>query len=296
MINERSVYQTEKWARFQESLGFETRFLGSGETRILVIIKRLPLGKCFFELPRVRLTEKIWEQVAQLAKKEKAIFARIAFDQGEIAEFITKYKLDPVHRFPELTLMLDLAKSEEELLAAMSQQGRRHLRKAQKSELEVVESRDAGDFYGIIKETTSRQGFSGHNQSYYQKLLDHLEEKAKLLVVKKGQQILAGAIYTYAQNTCTYLYGASSSQERKLQAPTLMQWQAILDAKKRGFERFDFFGIAPKDAKNHPWFGVSQFKRKFGGLEVAYAPTIEVPFSQSWYLFFNWAQKLRGKR
>ncbi|MFH2104837.1 MAG: peptidoglycan bridge formation glycyltransferase FemA/FemB family protein, partial [Parcubacteria group bacterium] len=79
-----------------------------------------------------------------------------------------------------------------------------------------------------------------------------------------------------------------------LMAPHLLQWEAIKEAKKRDLQYYDFGGIAPADAnKNHPWSGITRFKRGFGGEEQNWVGALELAYRPGWYWGYNF---LRGRR
>lgn len=283
-----SLWQSEKWKNFQKSLGFEVISVEKNNQQALVICKKLPFRKSFLEIQRANISKDLWQEIKKIAKEKKAIFCRISPNSQVLPDFLQKdAKVTKAHRFPELTSIIDLSKSEEEIFANMSQTGRRHIRIAEKSQVKIIESNDILSFTKILKETTSRQGFSGHSENYYKKLLDSFGSDAFLLLAKLGDKVISGGIFVYCKDICTYYYGASSNENRETQAPTILQWHAILKAKKAGKKYFDFLGIAPIDAKNHPWLGVSQFKRKFGGIEAEYNPEIEIPFSIFWHYLFR---------
>ena len=43
----------------------------------------------------------------------------------------------------------------------------------------------------------------------------------------------------------------------------LLQWEIIKDAKKRGCDTYNFWGISSPDNNLHPWYGTYLFKKKF---------------------------------
>jgi lipid II:glycine glycyltransferase (peptidoglycan interpeptide bridge formation enzyme) len=68
----------------------------------------------------------------------------------------------------------------------------------------------------------------------------------------------------------------------------------IFDAKARGKQHFDYYGVAPPHApKTHKWAGFSQFKRSFGGREVEYAGTWEIPIKLARYQAYRLFIKLQ---
>jgi len=80
----------------------------------------------------------------------------------------------------------------------------------------------------------------------------------------KGE-VLSSAIVVYWQNKAFYHHGAS---DLKFDVPISypVQWEAIKEAKERGCETYNFWGVAPEDASDdHPWAGLTLFKTGFGG-------------------------------
>jgi len=278
-------HQSAIWQKLQESLGIHTVRIDN----VLVLIKKLPFNKCFLEVQRGEFSFETWKKIIEYSKSLNAIFCRLSLNTEKPYSFLGKYIKTNAHRFPEMSLIVEL-KSDEELLSDMNQSGRRHLRKAQKEGIVVEESCNVDDFFNLLEETASRDGFSGHNKDFYQKLLN---AGAFLMIARDNEQVLSAGIFAYSGKNCIYLYGVSSSKNRKSQAPTILQWKTMQKAREDFIQYYDFFGIAPKDYKNHPWQGVSQFKRKFGGKEILYYPEIEVPFSKFWYNTYRIARKFK---
>jgi lipid II:glycine glycyltransferase (peptidoglycan interpeptide bridge formation enzyme) len=107
---------------------------------------------------------------------------------------------------------------------------------------------------------------------------------AKLYLAEHEGKIIAGIIVTFFGDTATYYYGASSYEHRQIMAPYLLQWHAILEAKKDGCLIYDFLGISGggKSAWDKRLSGVTEFKQKFGGEAVHYAKTAEFTFRPFW--------------
>lgn len=190
---------------------------------------------------------------------------------------------------PKSTLVLDLNLGSEALLAQMKPKGRYNIRVAQKKGVRVhgwsmtdegwqamteaapvLERSEAVDIYTrLSRETTSRDGFSGHNAAYFDAFLTTMAGHSFLLLAEVEGHWIAGGIFTLLQGVCTYYYGASSNAHREKMAPYLVQWAAIEHALAEGCHTYDFLGIATPGS-THPsdlaLSGVTDFKGKFGGI------------------------------
>jgi len=89
-------------------------------------------------------------------------------------------------------------------------------------------------------------------------------------------------------DTVTYLYGASSSQERQRMAPYALQWGAIQAAKQEGYAYYDLWGCNPTLRSNSyfkkSWEGISRFKQGWGGELVELMGTWDLPTYRLPYL------------
>ena len=72
-------------------------------------------------------------------------------------------------------------------------------------------------------------------------------------------------------------------------APYLSQWEQIKEAKKQGFQIYDFWGI---DEIN--WPGVTRFKNGFGGKEIEYIGAYDYVFQPWWYVVYKGTKKILG--
>jgi lipid II:glycine glycyltransferase (peptidoglycan interpeptide bridge formation enzyme) len=74
----------------------------------------------------------------------------------------------------------------------------------------------------------------------------------------------------YTNNSAFYHHGASIRKYSNITASELLQWIAIKEAKQNGLSYYNFWGIVREKEKNHPWAGLSKFKKGFGGFEEEY--------------------------
>jgi len=121
-----------------------------------------------------------------------------------------------------------------------------------------------------------------------------MSENAQLLTAEYQGSIIAGGIFVYLDECGIYYYGASDNEYRNLMAPYLIQWEAIKEAKKRGCKTYDFLGVAPENAKNHPWAGVTEFKKKFGGQIIDYPTAKEMVLRPFWYNVYRLYKFIKG--
>jgi len=281
------IEQTKNWAEFRKSAKGEDFYEIDGT---FIQKMSLPFGKCWLYVNRGPIIN-----LDKLAKRENAVFARFEhpYQKSENHKFEKNLKNAHAHYQPETTLVIDLTKSNEEILAQMKPKGRYNIKLAQKKEVQIREEPKADEFYELLQETTSRDKFHGHNKDFYQKMIDMVDD-AKLYIAEYQGEPIAGLIATFYKDTATYYYGASSNKHRNVMAPYLLQWHAICEAKSKGCNYYDFLGIAPEGAKNHPWQGVTAFKRKFGGEVVEYANYKERIYQPFWYWVMRIIKKLRG--
>jgi lipid II:glycine glycyltransferase (peptidoglycan interpeptide bridge formation enzyme) len=215
------------------------------------------------------------------------------------------------HVAPDCTSVVDLTLTEDELLAAMRQKTRYNIRLAERHGVTVSEAEyenahllkhDVEVFWKMLSATAERDVFSTHDRHYYGKMVDALKPRrqpARLSVrlvfaMHEGEAAAAGIFAEYG-DTVTYLHGASFGHKRAVMAPFLLHWEVMKEAKRRGFAKYDFWGVAPTDDGDHPWAGITRFKTGFGGERVAYLGTWEMPRSQWAYRLYRAARAIRGR-
>ncbi|HDS11588.1 MAG TPA: peptidoglycan bridge formation glycyltransferase FemA/FemB family protein [Candidatus Wirthbacteria bacterium] len=208
----------------------------------------------------------------------------------------------PMHLHAERSWVLDLSPTEDDLLKNMRKNTRYYVNRAPKDGVSVRISQDLADvdiLYDLQQETVSRQHFVAFSRQYFQELFKAFRpaDQVAMFVADYQGKPLAAAMINYYGDMAVYHYAASSSENRKIPGAYAILWEAIKEAKRRGCKYFNFWGVVGEDEKNHPWHGLSQFKRGFGGQEVWYLHAQDYPLNWKYPLirwFEAWRKKRRG--
>ena len=279
--------QSWEWGEFQRRLGRKFWRLEIEGDYFLVIKMPLPLGRSYLYIPRtgIELTASKLKVLRELSAEEKCIFIRIE----PVVQDLTLLGFEKVRQVqPTKTLMLDLNLSEEELLAQMHQKTRYNIRLAAKKGANLtLGNQDYFDrFYDLLVGTYRRKNKGLHSRDYYQKLFD--DHLAKLFFAELDGKVLCANMMVFYGDTVTYLHGGSSSDDKNIMAPHFLQWEQIKQAKVQGYKYYDFWGI-----DEIKWPGVTRFKKGFGGFEIDYRGTWELPIIKNWYKIYKLIKKVK---
>lgn len=296
--NNGSFLQSWQWGEFQELLDRKIWRIETNNLKGLVVGHNLPFKKNYLYCPRGPIGDGDFkyflEEVHEIAKQEKSIFFKIELGENNFNYNILKdfnFIKSSKQIQPIKTTILDLSKSEEELLNRMHQKTRYNIRLAQKKNVIIkeVDSSKLDIFLKLSEETAKRDRFNLHPKEYYRKMVKVLEKEGliKIFLAQYNNTVIAANLVCFFGKTAIYLHGASDYNHRNLMAPYLLQWQTILEAKKKGFMHYDFWGINEKK-----WPGVTRFKKGFNGQEVSYPGAFDLIFSKIWYKSYNLAQKI----
>lgn len=233
---------------------------------------------------------KLWKAVVSFltseAKKRNVWFVRmnpVVADSPHMQKLVTLVGGRPaaIHRMDgEQCWVLDLTVPEETLLAGMRKSSRYEIRRADKVGVTIYSTSDPvhiEDFMTLYGHTSSRHGFVPHLGIREEFEIFAKRKQAMLYLGKHDNTIISGAIILYYGHQAIYHHGASVPSQYPVSHA--VQWEAIKEAKKRGMNVYNFWGIAPDDSPKHPWRGITVFKKGFGGSEVNYIHAIDIPVS-----------------
>lgn len=206
----------------------------------------------------------------------------------------------PTPLFPAWTQTIDLAKSEDELLAKMKPKTRYNIKLAQKKGVTVKEMTTDGGFEIFIKlyfETCKRQHYAGHNYDYHKTLFTELNNNISHILVAYYNETPIAAYHLFKFNDVLYYpYGGSSDQYREVMGANLLMWEAMKFGKANGCTSFDLWGsLSPEYDSNNIWSGFTRFKEGFGTQFVETVGSYDLVVNNLLYSPLILAQKIREK-
>ena len=306
--------QSPAWEKYEQLEGHQTFRLEEKDFSALAILHSTPLGNYLYcpygpTLKTAKNPENTLkialDSLSTLAHEQNAFFVRIepTFPlSASTAKSLHLYKshdLDPAH-----TWVIDLTQPREDILKQMRASSVQYWRSSAKKGLQIRQTKDPEE----ISILTSLLQAVGEKDNFQPQTESHLKNQLKsgfatLYIAEFTPEnptdseisdteapakipLAASLVYDDA-TTRFYAHAATSNEYRKINAGIVILIQMILDAKDHGASTFDFWGITTSEDPKHPWYGFTKFKKSFGGHQVNYGGTWDLPLSPIKYHFYQ---------
>ena len=285
------VEQSPEWARYDDVLP------GREHWRYLVVDDGdTPMAAISLTSFAGRFLEQLWAKHGPIWLDEDRSPARERALRDALSSYIRSerpnaavLRLHTVHPgedlvdpliaiFYDRTIVLDLTKDEDQLLAEMSQSGRRNIRKAMKNDelvftddTAISEQEFTDVIYPIFEETGRRGDFVLRPPAFYYEMLRQLgPDVCRLYTVRHQGRVVSWALVTVYDGEVDYYFAASSAEARKLLAAYLMAWGTMRTTKAEGATYFDFLGCG---SDRSPYLDtLNEFKLAFAKKGMIDAP------------------------
>lgn len=331
--------QSWEWGEFREQTGIKVIRRGILKDKKItegyqMTLHKIPHTKFNIGyLPKSYLpTKKLIEDLFEIGKKYNCIFIQlepnVEIENSNTRNIINESKLKIVKSFHPLftknTLILNLKKTEEELLKNFHHKTRYNIKIAEKHNIYIKEENNQKAFeiyWKIMEETTKRQKFYAHTKKYHQLMFKILSTKNKInknllqahlfigyydntndLQLNNNPPIINGSehiplvawvLFTF-KNTLYYPYGSSSSLYKNLMASNLMMWEAIKFGKKLNLSLFDMWGsLGENPNPNDSWYGFHKFKLGYNPKLVEFMESYDLVINKHLYQIYKLLDKLR---
>ena len=268
-----SFLQSFEWGEFQQKSGKEvTRVCVQEDGRILLAAQimryNLPPGKNYIYIPYGPVISKNTNNspelidflVSELRQSniigKGTIFLKVEPDEIFVPDLAAAgFKKSDKDVQARETLIADISKPEEELLARMKQKTRYNINLARRHGVEIIsiddEKKAKETFLSLLFETAKRNNFRTHPEKYYIEMMEmFLNNRAageifseRLFFARYQGKITAAALIGFFGGRATYLHGGSSDEYKNIMAPYLLHWEIMRVAKRLGCSEYDFLGI-----------------------------------------------------
>lgn len=267
---------------------------GSDPIAVGVLAKRVPLLGEWWHLPAGPAGEnadavlEAARAVADLARERGAFLLKIEprLDPDARDAIHAAGYLDAVRIVPNpSTVIVDVSGTEEEVFARIGKKARNSVNRARRDGIEVsrVPSTDenCAALFGLLRETAEGR-FVLRPASYYRAYWQGFEQdgSGQMFLAHRDGELIAGAYAMGLGAKTTYKDGASVRAKTAYGASHALQWEVIRWAVERGAATHDLCGAPPSDRaddRDHPLFGVGQFKRSFAPEITDYAGAFDLP-------------------
>jgi len=304
-LNPNTFLHSWEWGQVQQADGENVRYLGIYENDqqvgacLLLTINAsrgrhlfIPHGPIFINTDRHhQYLPEIIDYARNLAKEINAVALRISPLLEATQENVEVFKQNgfrdsPMHVHAELTWVLDINKDEQQILDGMRKTTRHAIKKSQETgvEIEITTEPAALDrFMPLYSQTKQRHEFVPYSRELLESQLKEFGTNAYFVFAKHEDKDIAAGIFFQFGSTVFYYHGASLKTSSKISPAQLLQWESIKEAKRRGASLYNFWGIAPDDQPNHPFAGITIFKKGFGGRAINYMHAQDLPLSPMYW-------------
>lgn len=292
LIFMKDIRQSQVFAGYMQDLGWEIMKID----KFIIYLRRFPIIGYFAKIPRPNLPID-QNKILEFKNSRKIFRLKISPFIGDTDKNYQRYRKQFLHNGfkienfpfnPTTNYLIDLTQTKKNIFNNFTESKRRAVRRAIKNGIYIKETPDLESFIEIRKKQYSFVGFLVKSEMI--KLWKNLHpQNASLLLAyptiqnQKSSQIqatasicygkpVAGILLLFYDRVAYYWFASSLKVGKKLFTPTLLVWEALKLAKKKGCKIFDFEGIYderfPKASES--WKGFTKFKEGFGGKKVVY--------------------------
>lgn len=225
---------------------------------------------------------------------------------ARIPGLLARQGFAPVSRglqnFPTATALIDCKASQDDMMAQMTQTGRRHLRKSVKAGVtcRAMATRQEAELANqIMVEMSQETGLVLDSQHDFTGHFDYLSEspdRGTILVTEVGGRVF-GAAVNYLEGARGFNMLLATSSKVDVPRAYQLMWESILSCKALGATSFDMVGFPDEAVENDAGMKTrGAFKRGFGPQIVKLPPVMSKPLRPVLHRVITHLRTLRRAR
>jgi lipid II:glycine glycyltransferase (peptidoglycan interpeptide bridge formation enzyme) len=192
---------------------------------------------------------------------------------------------------PRRTLLMDLRRTPEELLAAMRKKTRQYIHKAEREGVVTEETRDIDRFLAVLVKVAARDRFAVRSRAYFERLLAAFGDAARITMSRVGAEDDGALLAIHLGDRAWELYGGWSGAHGESRPFYLLKWRSLMGMKQRGVVRYDMWGLSEREGDELA--GIENFKLGFGGDVVTWIGAFDRPVIAPLYPLWRVAGRRR---
>jgi lipid II:glycine glycyltransferase (peptidoglycan interpeptide bridge formation enzyme) len=223
------------------------------------------------------------ELLSSLAKYVKRVYHSVALSiEPDAVEYDVPqgWKKSKHRILPPQTIILDLTKTDAELLNDMSKKTRQYIRKSASEAMVIEKVRSREDLdkcLAIYHATAKKAKFNIHDNQYYYDVFSKLASHSQVFAAYVDDQPVSFLWLAISADTAFELYGGMNETGQELRTNYALKWNAIRKCKEWGLSRYDFGGLLEG--------GVTTFKKGWASEETTMAGTFDKKLSVFYRLY-----------
>ncbi|WP_055426516.1 lipid II:glycine glycyltransferase FemX [Bifidobacterium aesculapii] len=306
------IEQTEAWARYQSTIDGRRHWgvlcvLRDGEpVAFLSLVDYLTHGYHYLRA----MHGPVWldgkpDAATELETLQALVKAMRSFDRN--AAFLrldTWYEDGTVPVLSTVpydsTVVIDVTGGDEEILKRMKRRGRRDVRKslrecaAECADETDLATADFSDYYAVMVETGSRDGFAPAPQSDYEDMIRTLgPDHCRVFAARLDGKVMAWSIVTVSGTHAVRYYAGMRSEAMRMHVTDKLLYTECCMLGARGVTAYDLMGIGSDFAPSLK--GLNEFKTKFTEEITDVAPSRDVPVKTAFYGALRLMQSVRRR-
>ena len=260
-----------------------------------VLIRKLPLPfRSFAYIPRGPIGEEAFrneflEKLAELVKREYRSVALSIEPNSFEFDAPAGWKRSANRIIAPDTILLDIAKTESDLLADMAKKTRQYIRKSAAEGITIKQVRTKDELekcLHIYRQTADRAKFNLHANQYYLDVFSLMGDHSPVFAAYLDETPIAFLWMAISADTAYELYGGMNEDGQRLRANYALKWHVIRKVKEWGLSQYDFGGLVVG--------GVSIFKQGWSTEETSFAGTFDKALSPTYSLWSKGLPKAKA--
>lgn len=293
--------QGKAFAEIKALFGWKPHYVFHGETAVLYLVRELPMASLWYcpKGPGVITQEQLGKITDDLRHHAKAFLVKL---EPEIQDLnyasLGLIKSPRDIQLNASTVIVDLSRTEEDIIGSFKQKTRYNVRLAEKKGVKVTAAdptpANLEQMYALMHATSERAGFYLRSRDYFKHFWwEHAKAgSGQLFFAEYEGKVLAGAFVTYLGKNALYKDGGSTREHSELQAPYLLQWEIMRWLKGKKVKNYDLHGTPPSGSledPSHSLHTLVRFKTGFSQEVTDFPGTLDLVLKPYLYQLWNLA-------